>query len=75
VDRVIREIRKIRRAQQAAFAFADAEVKMLLTCLAEPPKDVYDQAVARGKLHYARFLKSIGMGLVPYPQYASVQQV
>ena len=64
IDRVISEIWKIRRVQQAAFAFADAEIKMLLTCVAEPPKDVYDQAVARGKLRYDRFLKSVGMGLV-----------
>ncbi len=57
------EIGKVRRVQQAAFAFADAQVKMLLTCLAEPPKEVYDQALARGRLRYDRFLKSVGMGL------------
>jgi hypothetical protein len=50
--------------QQAAFAFSDAQVKMLLTCVPEPPKEVYDQAVARGKLRYDRFLKSVGMGMV-----------
>lgn len=64
IERAIGEIRKVRRVQQAAFAFADAEIKMLLTCIAEPPKDVYDQAVARGKLRYDRFLKSVGMGMV-----------
>lgn len=63
IDRAISEIRRIRRVQQAAFAFADAQVKMLLTCVAEPPKDVYDQAIARGKLRYDRFLKSVGMGM------------
>lgn len=64
IDRTLGEIRKIRRVQQAAFAFADAQIKMLLTCVSEPPKDIYDQAVARGKLRYDRFLKSVGMGLV-----------
>lgn len=64
LDRVIGEIRKVRRVQQAAFAFADAQTKMLLTCIAEPPKDVHDQAVARGKLRYDRFLKSVGMSMV-----------
>jgi Arc/MetJ-type ribon-helix-helix transcriptional regulator len=64
IDRAIGEIRKVRRVQQAAFAFADAQIKMLLTCVAEPPKDVYDQAIARGKLRYDRFLKSVGMGMV-----------
>jgi len=63
MDRAISEIRKVRRVQQAAFAFADAQVKMLLTCIAEPPKDTYDQAIARGKLRYDRFLKSVGMGM------------
>ena len=64
IDRTISEIRKVRRVQQAAFAFADAQIKMLLTCVAEPPSEVYDQAVARGKLRYDRFLKSVGMGMV-----------
>lgn len=64
IDRTLGEIRKIRRVQQATFAFADAQIKMLLTCVSEPPKDIYDQAVARGKLRYHRFLKSVGMGLV-----------
>lgn len=63
IDRVISEIGKVRRVQHAAFAFADAQVKMLLTCVAEPPKEVYDQALARGRLRYDRFLKSVGMGL------------
>lgn len=63
IDRAMSEIRKVRRVQQAAFAFADAQIKMLLTCVVEPPKEVYDQAVARGKLRYDRFLKSVGMGM------------
>jgi hypothetical protein len=64
IDRMLLEIRRVRRVQHAAFAFADAQIKMLLTCISEPPKDVYDQAIARGKLRYDRFLKSVGMGLV-----------
>ncbi len=49
LDRMAREIRSVRLGQQALFAFVDSLVKTLLTCLAEPPKDAYDQAVARGK--------------------------
>jgi Arc/MetJ-type ribon-helix-helix transcriptional regulator len=64
LDRIAREIRGIKRGQQALFAFTDTLVKTLLTCLAEPPRDVYDQAVARGKLRYDRFLKSVGAGMV-----------
>jgi Arc/MetJ-type ribon-helix-helix transcriptional regulator len=63
IDRVITEIRRVRRVQQAAFAFADAQAKMLLTCITEPPKEAYEQAIARGKLRYDRFLKSVGMGM------------
>lgn len=63
VERILDEIRKVRRVQHAVFAFTDAQTKMLLTCIAEPPKEIYDQAVARGKLRYDRFLKSVGMGL------------
>jgi Arc/MetJ-type ribon-helix-helix transcriptional regulator len=70
LDRLAREIRAIKRGQQALFAFTDALVKTLLTCLAEPPRDVYDQAVARGKIRYDRFLKSVGAGLIGDSQAA-----
>ena len=63
LDRVVREVRGIKLAQQALFAFTDALAKTLLTCLAEPPRDAYDQAVARGRLRYDRFLKSVGAGM------------
>jgi hypothetical protein len=63
LDRVFRELRGIRLAQQALFAFTDALAKTLLTCLAEPPRESYDQAVARGRLRYDRFMKSVGTGL------------
>jgi hypothetical protein len=63
LDRLTRELRSIRLRQQAAFAFLDALVKMLLTHLVELPRDAYDQAVARGKVRYERFLKSVGMAM------------
>jgi hypothetical protein len=49
LERQAREIRSIRLAQQALFAFVDSLTKTLLTCIAEPPREAYDQAVARGK--------------------------
>jgi hypothetical protein len=64
LERLARDIRNIRLAQQALFAFVDPLAKTLLTCIAEPPRDAYDQAVARGKLRYDRFLKSVGAGMV-----------
>ena len=63
LDRVTREIRGIKLGQQALFAFVDSLVKTLLTCIAEPPREAYDQAVARGKARYDRFLKSVGAGM------------
>ena len=73
LDRVGREIRSVKLGQQALFAFMDSLVKTLLTCLAEPPRDVYDQAVARGKLRYDRFLKSVGAAMVGDSQAAMTE--
>ncbi|MGC4053320.1 MAG: hypothetical protein QM757_28785 [Paludibaculum sp.] len=63
LDRIARDIRGIRLGQRALFAFVDSLAKTLLTCVAEPPRDVYDQAVARGKARYDRFLKSAGAAM------------
>jgi Arc/MetJ-type ribon-helix-helix transcriptional regulator len=70
LDRMAREIRGVKLGQQALFAFVDSLVKTLLTCVAEPPRDAYDQAVARGKVRYDRFLKSVGAGMVGDSQAA-----
>jgi hypothetical protein len=64
LDRVAREIRGVKKGQQALFAFVDALVKTVLTCVPEPTGDVYNQAVARAKSRYDRFLKSVGRGMV-----------
>jgi Arc/MetJ-type ribon-helix-helix transcriptional regulator len=63
LERLGREIRSIKQAQQALFAFVDSLVKTLLTCVAEPPSDARDQAVAQGKFRYDRFLKSVGASM------------
>jgi len=63
LDRLGREIRSIKLAQQALFAFVDSLVKTLLTCIAEPPSDTREQAVAQGKFRYDRFLKSVGAAM------------
>jgi Arc/MetJ-type ribon-helix-helix transcriptional regulator len=73
LDRLMREIRGVRLGQQALFAFVDTLVKTLLTCLAEPPTDAYDQAIARGKLRYDRFLKSVGAAMVGDSHAAMVE--
>lgn len=73
LDRLSREIRGVKLAQQALFAFVDSLVKTLLTCVAEPPRDAYDQAVARGKTRYDRFLKSVGAGMAGDSQAAMTE--
>jgi len=73
LDRVMREIRSVRLGQQALFAFVDSLVKTLLTCLVEPPADAYEQAVARGKFRYDRFLKSVGASMVGDSQAAMAE--
>jgi hypothetical protein len=45
------------------FAFVDVLTKTFLTCVAEPPREVRDEAIARGKTRYGRFLKSVGIGM------------
>jgi hypothetical protein len=73
LDRVVREIRGVKLGQQALFAFVDSLVKTLLTCIAEPPRDAYDQAVARGRVRYDRFLKSVGAGMAGDSQAAMTE--
>ncbi len=70
LDCLSREIHGVRLGQHALFAFVDSLVKTLLTCIAKPPDDAYVQAVARGKVRYDRFLKSVGAGMAGDSQAA-----
>ena len=63
LDRVSTELRRIATGQQALFAFVDTLAKTMLTCLPEPSGEVYQQAVARARVRYDRFLKSVGSSL------------
>jgi hypothetical protein len=62
-ERVALEVRRLATGQQALFALVDTLAKTLLTCVPEPSGDAYQQAIARGKARYDRFLKSVGSGL------------
>jgi hypothetical protein len=73
LDPLAREIRGVKLGQQALFAFVDSLVKTLLTCVSEPPRDAYDQAVARGKARYDRFLRSVGAGMAGDSQAAMTE--
>ncbi len=63
LDRMARELRSVRRVQQAQFAFTETLAKLLLTCLPEPSSDVYAQAKARAMARYSEFLKSVGRAI------------
>ena len=73
LDPLAREIRGVKLGQKALFAFVDSLVKTLLTCVSEPPRDAYDQAVARGKARYDRFLRSVGAGMAGDSQAAMTE--
>ncbi len=63
LDRMARELRSVRRVQQAQFAFTETLVKLLLTCIPEPSSDIYAQAKARAMARYSEFLKSVGKAI------------
>jgi Arc/MetJ-type ribon-helix-helix transcriptional regulator len=63
LDRIARELRSVRRVQQAQFAFTETLAKVLLTCLPEPSSDLYAQAKARAMARYSEFLKSVGRAI------------
>lgn len=62
-DRTLTEVQRLATGQQALFAFVDALAKTVLTCIPEPSGEAYQQAIARARLRYDRFLKSVGSGL------------
>jgi len=72
LDRMSRQMHNLRTGQQA-LAFVDVLAKTFLTCVPEPPRDVHDQAVARGKARYDRFLKSVGVAMVGDSQAAMAE--
>jgi hypothetical protein len=60
IDQVRRELYRVRRAQQALFAFVDSLAKVLLTCIPEPPPPGREPAIARAKERHNLLLKSAG---------------
>ena len=63
IDRLASEIRAVRTSQLATFAFLDSLVKVLLTCVPEPPKDALEPAKARARRRYEKFLVSAAQGM------------
>lgn len=63
LERVAREMRSMREAQATVLAVLDSFVKIFLTCVPEPAAVLRDQAIARAKARYERFLQSTGRSL------------
>jgi predicted DNA-binding protein len=64
IEQMRREICRLRRAQQALFAFVDSLAKVLLTCLPEPAAEPMKAAVARARGRHAQLLKNAGQAMV-----------
>jgi hypothetical protein len=64
IEQARKEIYRLRREHQALFAYVDTLAKTLLTCLAEPPADAKQQAIARAKERHHRLLKTPGQSMV-----------
>jgi len=64
MERTSKEIRRVSTAQQALFAYVDSLAKVILSSLPETDEDGRKTTIARGKLRYSRFLKSVGASMV-----------
>jgi hypothetical protein len=64
LERVVRDMTRVARGQQALFAIVDTLVKTFLTCVPDPPADAIPQSVARARDRYARFEKMAEQAMV-----------
>lgn len=74
IEQVRLEVFRLRRTQQASFAFVDSLAKVLLTCVPEPGGEAMDAAVARARSRHARLLKDAGQAMAGDSQ-AAVQDL
>ena len=64
LERYSKQVRRVSTGQQALFAYVDALAKVILSKLPDTDGGTRANAVARGKLRYSRFLKSVGANMV-----------
>jgi hypothetical protein len=62
-DRVVGEMHRVLRGQQALFALVDALTKAFLTCVPEPPSEARATSIAVARDRYARLLKTAGTAM------------
>src|SRR5580698_10134823 len=70
LEKYSKQVRNVSTGQQALFAYMDALAKVILTTLPDTDDDTMKADVARGKLRYSRFLKSVGANMVGDAQAA-----
>jgi hypothetical protein len=70
LERYSKQVRRVSTGQQALFAYVDALAKVILSTLPDSDEDSRKASVARGKLRYSRFLKSVGANMVGDAQAA-----
>jgi Arc/MetJ-type ribon-helix-helix transcriptional regulator len=63
IERLVKEVRGLHTTLQGQFALIDNLVRLFLTCVPEPPAEVLQQAKARAKLRYDRFLLAVAQGM------------
>jgi predicted DNA-binding protein len=62
-DRLLKELRRVLRGQQALFALVDALTKAFLTCIPEPPMEARAHSIALARDRYTRLMKNAGSGM------------
>jgi hypothetical protein len=70
LEKYSKQVRRVSTGQQALFAYVDALAKVILSTLPDTDEDTRKAAVARGRLRYSRFLKSVGANMVGDAQAA-----
>jgi hypothetical protein len=75
LDTYSKQVRRVGVGQQALFAYMDALAKVILSTLPDTDDEARKASVARGKLRYSRFLKSVGANMVGDAQAALLELV
>jgi hypothetical protein len=75
LEKYSKQVRRVSTGQQALFAYMDALAKVILSTLPGTDEDTRKADVARGKLRYSRFLKSVGANMAGDAQAALMELV
>jgi hypothetical protein len=73
LEKYSKQIRRVSIGQQALFAYMDALAKVILSTMPDTDEDARQGAVARGKLRYSRFIKSVGANMAGDAQAAFME--